>query len=70
MFARVAGHDFRHSYQTPCLSACARLPLQNFLHAGETLCIAVSKTGEEERVVLPEAHTMTELPLVSDRSIK
>jgi hypothetical protein len=41
--------------------------LQDFLHAGQTLCIAVSKTGEEEHVVLPEAHTITELPLVSGR---
>lgn len=39
--------------------------VQDFLHAGQVLCIAVDKTGQEERVVLPEAHTLTELPLVS-----
>lgn len=38
--------------------------VQNFLHAGQTLCIAADKTGIEERVALPEAHTLTELPLV------
>lgn len=41
------------------------LHTQDFLHAGQVLCIAVDKSGEEERVILPEAHTLSELPLVS-----
>jgi hypothetical protein len=41
--------------------------LQDFLRAGQVLCIASDKSGQEERVVLPEAHTLTDLPLVSPR---
>lgn len=37
----------------------------DFLHEGQVLCIAVDKSGEEDRVVLPSAHTLTNLPLVS-----
>lgn len=64
-----AGYNRSRKSIISLVSACVRLPLQDFLHAGETLCIAVSKTGEEERVVLPEAHTLTELPLVGNRSV-
>lgn len=39
-------------------------PVQDFLRAGQVLCIAVDQSGEEEQVVLPEAHTLTQLPLV------
>lgn len=38
---------------------------QDFLEAGQVLCIAVDRSGQEERVVLPTAHTLTQLPLVS-----
>jgi hypothetical protein len=48
-----------------CLLGC----LQDFLSAGQVLCIAVDKTGQEEQVVLPEAHTLTNLPLVSTLSV-
>jgi len=40
-------------------------PVQDFLRAGQVLCIAVDKSGQEEQVVLPDAHTLTQLPLVS-----
>jgi hypothetical protein len=38
---------------------------QDFLHADQILCIAVDRSNQEERVVLPSAHTLTNLPLVS-----
>ncbi|WIA22215.1 hypothetical protein OEZ85_004545 [Tetradesmus obliquus] len=37
---------------------------QDFLQEGQVLCIALDKSGQEERVVLPTAHTLTQLPLV------
>eukprot|EP00775_Hariotina_reticulata_P013314 gene13314-13443_t len=36
---------------------------QDFLRADQVLCIAVDRSGQEERVVLPSAHTLTNLPL-------